>query len=85
VAEAVVIGIPCERFGERVHAIVRLGQGREVDAEALLAHCRSLIAGYKVPRSLEFRTAPFPLSPANKILKRELRKPFWEGRESRIV
>ena len=67
-----------------MHAIVILNPDAVIDEEALKAHCHTLIAGYKCPRSVEFRTEPFPLSGANKVLKTELRKPFWEGRERQI-
>ena len=55
-----------------------------MDAAGLIAHCHELIAGYKCPRSVEFATAPLPLSGAGKILKTELRKPYWEGREKQV-
>jgi long-chain acyl-CoA synthetase len=79
VLECAVIGVPDETWGERVHAIVRLKEEDACDAETLIAHCHELIAGYKCPRSLEFRDQPLPLSGAGKILKSELRKPYWEG------
>ena len=81
VAECAVIGIPHDRWGEQVHAIVRLKPGAEVTEKALIEHCHGLIAGYKCPRSIEFRDTPLPLSGAGKILKRELRAPYWEGQE----
>ena len=84
VAECAVIGIPDESWGEAVHAIVRLKDGQSADADALISHCRSLLANYKLPRSVEIREAPLPVSGAGKILKAELRKPFWAGR-SRAV
>lgn len=84
VATSAVIGIPSEQWGESVHAIVILHPEISVSADDLLAHCRTLIAGYKCPRSIEFRTEPFPLSGANKVLKTELRKPFWEGKARQI-
>ena len=77
VAECAVIGVPDEKWGERVHAIVRLKPGATVSAEAIIAHCRTLIANYKCPRSIGVRADPLPLSGAGKILKTELRKPFW--------
>jgi long-chain acyl-CoA synthetase len=77
VLECAVIGVPDERWGERVHAVVRLKSGSGGDAEELIAHCRTLIAGYKVPRTIEFRKASLPLSAAGKVLKTELRKPYW--------
>ena len=84
VATSAVIGIPSEQWGEQVHAIVILKPGAEAGEQELKDHCHTLIAGYKCPRSIEFRTEPFPLSGANKVLKTELRKPFWEGRERQI-
>jgi acyl-CoA synthetase (AMP-forming)/AMP-acid ligase II len=76
VAASAVIGVPDERFGERVHAVVVLHQPQQVTAEELRDFCRSDIAGYKVPRSIDF-VAELPMSGAGKILKRELRKQFW--------
>ncbi|MGN6145540.1 MAG: class I adenylate-forming enzyme family protein [Mesorhizobium sp.] len=85
VATGVVIGVPHERWGEAVHAIVVLRKGHEASAQDLIDHCRARIAGYKCPRSVEFRDQPLPVSGAGKILKRELRKPYWEGRASAVV
>lgn len=84
VATSAVIGIPSDQWGESVHAIVILHPGADVTPDELQAHCHQLIAGYKCPRSVDFRTDPFPLSGANKVLKTELRKPFWEGRGRQI-
>ncbi|MDM0114043.1 long-chain-fatty-acid--CoA ligase [Variovorax sp. J22R133] len=85
VLECAVIGIPHEKWGEAVHAEVRLRDGQEIDEEALSAHCAELIAGYKRPRSFNFRKDPLPLSAAGKILKNELRKPYWEGQARSIA
>jgi long-chain acyl-CoA synthetase len=77
VLEAAVFGVPHEKWGEAVHAVVVL---RSPATEAdLIAHCRTLIGGYKVPRSISFQTDPLPKSGPGKVLKRELRAPFWEG------
>jgi len=84
VAECAVIGVPDDTWGERVHAIVRLKPGMNTTPKDLIAHCHTLIANYKCPRSLDLRDEPLPLSGAGKILKTELRKPFWEGREKRV-
>ena len=84
VATSAVIGVPSEEWGEAVHAIVILHPGAQVTEEDIKTHCHTLIAGYKCPRSVEFRTEPFPLSGANKVLKTELRKPYWEGRDRQI-
>jgi long-chain acyl-CoA synthetase len=84
VAQAAVIGIPHDTWGEQVHAIVVLRPGATATAEQIQEHCRENIAGYKVPKSVEFRTEALPLSGAMKVLKRELREPYWKGRERRI-
>ena len=81
VAQCAVLGIPSERWGEQVHAVVVLKGGASVTPEELMEHCKTLIAGYKCPRSVEVTDKPLPLSGAGKILKRELRKPYWANRE----
>lgn len=83
VVEAAVFGIPHERYGEAVHAVVTV-RG-ETSQDDLIAHCRHSIAGYKVPRAVEQRTEPLPKSGAGKILKRELREPYWHGRSTRVT
>ena len=85
VVECAVIGVPDEKWGERVHAIVRLRPGSDISEPDLSAHCRDLIAGYKQPRSYEFRADPLPLSGAGKILKTELRKPHWAGHDRSVA
>jgi long-chain acyl-CoA synthetase len=84
VLECAVIGIPDHRWGEVVHAIVHLRQGCTTDEEELTRHCGELIATYKRPRSYTFTAEPLPLSAAGKVLKNELRKPFWEGHERQV-
>jgi long-chain acyl-CoA synthetase len=73
VAEAAVIGVPDERWGEAVHAIVVLHPGMTTTGEALRVHCREWIAGYKVPKVIEISEEPLPKSGPGKILKRMLR------------
>ncbi|MBA4284842.1 MAG: fatty-acid--CoA ligase [Xanthomonadaceae bacterium] len=80
VAAVAVIGIPDAAMGETVHAAVVLKPGASLTQDELYAHCKQHIAGYKCPRSLEIREA-LPVSGAGKVLKTELRKPFWEGRD----
>jgi long-chain acyl-CoA synthetase len=83
VAMCAVIGIPSAEWGEAVHAVVVLKPGAAPSAEALTAHCKRLIAGYKAPKSVEFR-ATLPLSGAGKVLKSELREPFWKDSSRRV-
>jgi acyl-CoA synthetase (AMP-forming)/AMP-acid ligase II len=73
-----VIGIPDNEWGETVHAVVTCGAESDVTSDRLIAHCKSNLAHYKCPRSVEFVTA-LPLSGAGKILKTVLREPFWRG------
>jgi long-chain acyl-CoA synthetase len=84
VLEAAVFGVPDERWGEVVHAVVAVAPESPVGAEELIAHCRGHIAGFKVPRSIDVRTEPLPKSGAGKVLKNRLRDPFWAGRERRV-
>ncbi|MDG2304748.1 MAG: AMP-binding protein [Candidatus Binatia bacterium] len=84
VVECAVFGVPDERWGEAVRAIVVLREGAEVDAEALGQHCRGGLGGYKVPKQIEVSSEPLPRSAAGKILKRELRAPFWVGHDEAI-
>jgi long-chain acyl-CoA synthetase len=84
VAQVAVIGIPSEKWGEAVHAIVVARDGASVDHIEIIEHARSSIAGFKVPKSVEFRKEPLPLSGAMKVLKRELRAPYWEGHERSV-
>jgi len=84
VREAAVIGVPSEQWGESVHAVVVLRQGASVTEEELTAHCRSLIGGYKIPRSYEFRTEPLPVTAVGKVRKNVLRDPWWVGRTRKL-
>ncbi|HTH63932.1 MAG TPA: AMP-binding protein, partial [Gemmatimonadales bacterium] len=84
VLQVAVIGIPSEQWGEAVHAICVVQEGSTLTAEDVIAHARTTIGGYKVPRSVDFRTEPLPLSGAMKVLKKDLRAPYWEGRDAAI-
>jgi acyl-CoA synthetase (AMP-forming)/AMP-acid ligase II len=83
VLEAAVIGVPDERWGERVHAIVVLKPGQGVAGAELSDFCRRHIAGYKIPRSVEFAEA-LPKTGSGKIQKSELREKYWQGYERRV-
>jgi acyl-CoA synthetase (AMP-forming)/AMP-acid ligase II len=78
VAACAVIGVPDDRWGERVHAVVVLKPDQAATMEELQEHARTLISSYKIPRSIEFRDA-LPISAAGKILKRDLRAEHWEA------
>jgi long-chain acyl-CoA synthetase len=82
VVQCAVVGIPDERWGEAVHAIIVRKPGVTVDPAEVIAFCKDKIAHYKCPRSVEVRDDPLPLSGAGKILKRELRRPFWEKKSA---
>ena len=84
VLQVAVIGVPSEEWGEAVHAIVVLRDGAVTTEVEIIAHARQSIAGYKVPKAITFRTDALPLSGAMKVLKRELRAPFWEGRDRQV-
>jgi long-chain acyl-CoA synthetase len=82
VLEAAVFGVPDARWGEAVHAVVV--PRAPVTAAQLVAHCRTAIAGYKVPKDVDLRAEPLPKSGAGKVLKRELRAPFWADRDAMV-
>ncbi|MFC8128264.1 long-chain fatty acid--CoA ligase [Streptomyces sp. NPDC057302] len=83
VASCAIIGVPDDTYGERVHAVITLAPGATATADELRAHCKTLIAGYKAPRTAEFVTE-LPLSPAGKVLKRELRRPHWKDKDRSV-
>lgn len=73
VAQCAVIGLPDEKWGERVHAVIVPGAGKALDADTVRNALKGQLAGFKIPRSMEFREGPLPTSGAGKILKRVLR------------
>lgn len=83
VADAAVFGIPSQQWGEAVHAALVLRPGAEVRDEDLRAHCREHLASYKVPRGFD-HLDEIPRNPSGKVLKRQLRDPYWEGRASKV-
>lgn len=83
VADVAVIGIPSDRWGETPRAMVVRAGGSDLDEAGLIAYCRERLAGYKCPTSVEWIDA-LPRNPSGKVLKKDLRAPFWQGRERNV-
>lgn len=83
VQEVAVIGVPDDKWGEAVKAVVVRVPGSEISAEDVIAHAKERIAGFKVPKSVDF-VAALPRTPSGKVMRRALRDPYWEGRERRV-
>ena len=83
VADVAVIGIPSEKWGEEVKACVVVKPGEDLNEADVIAHAREHIAGYKCPKSVDFIPA-LPRNPSGKILRKDLRAPYWEGKDRAV-
>ena len=83
VAEVAVIGVPSEKWGETIKALVVLADGEQVTPDEIIRHCKERLAGYKTPTSVEFRAA-IPRTATGKIQKFKLREEYWQGRERQV-
>jgi acyl-CoA synthetase (AMP-forming)/AMP-acid ligase II len=84
VGDCAVIGVPDEKWGEVGKAVVVAAPGREIDPAAILDHLRAHLAAFKVPKTVDVLDV-LPRNPTGKILKKDLRAPYWEGRDRRTV
>ncbi|UQX03708.1 AMP-binding protein [Streptomyces sp. RerS4] len=83
VAEVAVIGVPHEKWGETIKALVVVADGAAADEAEIIAHCKERMAGYKAPTSVEFREA-IPRTATGKIQKFKLREPYWDGLDRQV-
>jgi len=84
VQDCAVIGVPDEKWGEAIKAVIELKPGQSASAEELTMLVKTQLGGVKAPKSVDF-VASLPRSPVGKVLKAELRKPYWENRNRSVA
>jgi acyl-CoA synthetase (AMP-forming)/AMP-acid ligase II len=83
IADVAIIGVPHEKWGETAKAIVVKAPGAEVTEDEIIAYAKERLATFKCPTSVEW-TDMLPRNPSGKILKKDLRAPYWEGKERMV-
>lgn len=78
IREAVVFGVPHDKWGEAVKAVVVMQDGESLSEDAVIRHCKTKLGGVKSPKSVEFRSE-IPKTPAGKLDRKAIRKPYWAG------
>jgi acyl-CoA synthetase (AMP-forming)/AMP-acid ligase II len=83
--EVAVFGIPHERWGETPMAVCVVNEDVQVSEQEIIDLCANRLGSYKKPSKVAFRTEPLPKSPVGKIKRKDLRQPFWTGRDRRVA